>query len=160
MRSIHSATKHRGFRTHPLAQKGLIQSFRESVQRSPGKCGQRTTGLCPVGMEEGGSKRRKRDVSWRRNLCRRPGDDTAAPSPQTLPALISSLEASSRIPSAPGGAATRGKEKPWRHSCDQIRGFLSPAQLSLGANSPYSFSLYFSPQNCPHVLVLSHEPKE
>ena len=95
------------FQNPPTHPQGLIQSFRESVQTSPGECGQRTTGLCPVDMEEGDSKRRKREVSWRKNLCRCP----AALSPQTQPALTASLEALSWSSRGPWGCSNYGKAK-------------------------------------------------
>lgn len=42
--SIHSATKHTGFNP-PTCPKGLLQSFRKSVQMCPGERGERITGF-------------------------------------------------------------------------------------------------------------------
>lgn len=56
--------------------KRVIQSFRETVQMCPGECGERITGLYVQWRWKKGTEE-KLKVSWRKNLCLLPRDDTS-----------------------------------------------------------------------------------
>lgn len=118
-----------GYKTHrfqnpPTCPKGLTQSFRESVQMCPGEYDERKTGLCPVEMEGGDKKK-----GWK---CL--GERTFACSPEMtqLSRIIRlsqpwhpAWRLSVSVLVTGGGTVTMAKEKPWRHSCDQIKVFFA-----------------------------------